>query len=46
MYKSDIEIAQENEMLPIDEIAAKAGIDDKYVEHYGKYKSCRRYGKR
>ena len=29
MYKSDIEIAQENEMLPIDEIAAKAGIDEK-----------------
>ena len=39
MYKSDIEIAQENEMLPIDDIAAKAGIDDKYVEHYGKYKA-------
>jgi len=39
MYKSDIEIAQENEMLPIDEIAAKAGIDEKYVEHYGKYKA-------
>ena len=35
MYKSDIEIAQENEMLPIDEIAKKAGIDEKYVEHYG-----------
>ena len=39
MYKSDIEIAQENEMLPIDEIAKKAGIDEKYVEHYGKYKA-------
>ena len=39
MYKSDIEIAQENEMLPIDDIAAKAGIDEKYVEHYGKYKA-------
>ena len=29
-FKSDIEIAQECEMKPITEIAAKAGIDDKY----------------
>ena len=28
MYKSDIEIAQSTEMLPIAEIAASAGIDD------------------
>ena len=28
-FKSDIEIAQECEMKPITEIAAKAGIDDK-----------------
>ena len=27
-YKTDIEIAQECEMKPITEIAAKAGIDD------------------
>lgn len=39
MYKSDIEIAQENEMLPIMDIAAKAGIDEKYVEQYGRYKA-------
>ena len=30
-YKTDIEIAQECEMKPITEIAAKAGIDDKYL---------------
>ena len=38
-YKSDIEIAQECQMLPITEIAAKAGIDDEYLEQYGKYKA-------
>ena len=39
VFKSDIEIAQECEMKPITEIAAKAGIDDKYLEQYGKYKA-------
>ena len=38
-FKTDIEIAQETEMLPITDIAAKAGIDDKYLEQYGKYKA-------
>ncbi len=38
-YLSDIEIAQSIEMRPISEIAAKAGVDEKYVEHYGKYKA-------
>ncbi len=38
-FKSDIEIAQECTMKPIMEIAAKAGIDEKYVEQYGKYKA-------
>ena len=38
-FKTDIEIAQECEMRPITEIAAKAGIDDKYLEQYGKYKA-------
>ena len=38
-YKSDIEIAQECQKLPITEIAAKAGIDDEYLEQYGKYKA-------
>jgi hypothetical protein len=38
-FKSDIEIAQECEMLPITAIAEKAGIDEKYLEQYGKYKA-------
>ena len=38
-YKSDIEIAQECVMEPITKIAEKAGIDDKYLEQYGKYKA-------
>ena len=38
-YKSDIEIAQECIMQPITAIAEKAGIDDKYLEQYGKYKA-------
>ena len=38
-FKSDIKIAQECEMRPITEIAAKADIDDKYLEQYGKYKA-------
>ena len=38
-YLSDIEIAQQCEMKPISEIAAAAGIDEKYIEQYGKYKA-------
>ncbi len=38
-YLSDIEIAQSTVMKPITEIAKKAGIDDKYLEQYGKYKA-------
>ena len=38
-FKSDIEIAQETEMLPITEIAKTAGVDEKYLEQYGKYKA-------
>ena len=37
--KTDIEIAQSATMAPITEIAAKAGIEDKYLEQYGKYKA-------
>ena len=37
--KTDIEIAQSAVMAPITEIAAKAGIEDKYLEQYGKYKA-------
>ena len=38
-YLSDIEIAQQCELRPIYEIAAKAGIPEEYVEPYGKYKA-------
>lgn len=38
-FKTDIEIAQETEMLHITEIAKKAGIDPKYLEQYGNYKA-------
>ncbi|MBQ2273756.1 MAG: formate--tetrahydrofolate ligase, partial [Clostridia bacterium] len=38
-YLSDIEIAQLCKMKPITEIAETAGIDDKYLEQYGKYKA-------
>ena len=37
--KSDIEIAQSAIMQPITEIARTAGVDDKYLEQYGKYKA-------
>ena len=37
--KSDIEIAQAATMLPISEIAAKAGLTEDQLEHYGKYKA-------
>ncbi|MGI6279686.1 MAG: formate--tetrahydrofolate ligase, partial [Acutalibacteraceae bacterium] len=36
---SDIEIAQQAELRPITEIAKTAGIDEKYLEQYGKYKA-------
>ena len=38
-YLSDIEIAQSAKMQPITEIAKAAGVDDAYVEQYGKYKA-------
>ncbi|MBR5307614.1 MAG: formate--tetrahydrofolate ligase [Clostridia bacterium] len=38
-YLSDIEIAQNAKMQPITEIARAAGVDDKYIEQYGKYKA-------
>ena len=37
--KSDIEIAQEHTPQRITEIAAAAGIDEKYLELYGSYKA-------
>ena len=38
-YLSDIEIAQGCKMKNISEIASRAGIDEKYVEPYGRYKA-------
>lgn len=38
-YLSDIEIAQQCEMLPIAKIAQTAHIDEEYLEPYGKYKA-------
>ncbi|MBQ6890282.1 MAG: formate--tetrahydrofolate ligase [Oscillospiraceae bacterium] len=38
-FKTDIEIAQQTSMLPIGQIAEKAGVDEKYLEQYGKYKA-------
>ena len=38
-YLSDIEIAQACELRPIAEIAARANIDEKYLEQYGRYKA-------
>ena len=37
--KTDIEIAQSCEMKHISEIAAVAGVDEKYLELYGRYKA-------
>ena len=38
-FKTDIEIAQESTMLPIEEVAAKIGIGPEALEHYGHYKA-------
>lgn len=37
--KSDIQIAQENKMQEIKDVAKKAGIDEKHLEYYGRYKA-------
>lgn len=37
--KSDIEIAQSSEMLPIFEVAKRAGISEDLLEPYGRYKA-------
>ena len=37
--KTDIQIAQENEMAHISQIAEKAGLAEEYVELYGNYKA-------
>ncbi|MCL2841060.1 MAG: formate--tetrahydrofolate ligase [Defluviitaleaceae bacterium] len=38
-FKSDIQIAQEAKISHIRDIAANAGIDEKYLEQYGNYKA-------
>ena len=38
-FKTDIEIAQSNEMLPINKIAEKIGLTEDNIEYYGKYKA-------
>ena len=38
-YKSDIEIAQSVKPRHIREVAAAAGVDEKYLEQYGNYKA-------
>ena len=38
-FKSDIEIAQEAELMHINEIAKIAGVGEDYLELYGKYKA-------
>ncbi len=38
-YLSDIEIAQSTKMRHINEIARVAGIDEEYLEQYGRYKA-------
>ena len=37
--KTDIEIAQEAKLLPIEEVAKKIGIDESKLEKYGPYKA-------
>ena len=37
--KTDIEIAQESQMLPIEEVAGKIGIGPEQLENYGRYKA-------
>ena len=34
--KSDLEIAREAHLDPIEKVAARAGIDEKYLEPYGR----------
>ena len=40
-FKTDIQIADEAKMLPIEEVAAKIGFEKDDLEQYGKYKTNR-----
>lgn len=44
-FKTDIEIAQEAELLPIEEIAGKLGLSEDDIERYGKFKAKVSYNK-
>lgn len=44
-FKSDIEIAQDSDLLPIQQIAERIGLKDDDVEYYGKYKAKITYEK-
>ena len=37
--KTDIESAQAAEMLPIGQVAHKAGVSEELLEYYGRYKA-------
>jgi formate--tetrahydrofolate ligase len=37
--KTDVQIAQAAKILPISEVAAKLGLNEDQLEHYGKYKA-------
>jgi formate--tetrahydrofolate ligase len=39
IVKTDIEIAREASIIPIESIASKIGIADEYLERYGKFKA-------
>lgn len=41
---TDIEIAQQNEKWPIEQVAATRNININVLEHYGKYKAKIPYG--
>ena len=38
-YRSDLQIAQQNVMEPVEDIAGKLGIPSDQLELYGKYKA-------
>ncbi len=42
---SDIEISQQSDLLPINEIAAQVGLSENEIEAYGRYKAKISYGK-
>ena len=43
-YKTDIEIAQEAKLRPINEVAASLGIPEEAVENYGRYSRKQKAG--